>query len=154
MSKNILVADDSAAVVKSIDRVLRFNGHTVKTAFNGKEALLALKKEKFDMAIIDSMMPVMDGCELLSRIRKANRQKDIPAVILIEAEGEKMRTRAMALGANGLIAKPFQYMEFINKVEGLLGEKHAWKIRKRWKTRKKNSFRPPQRRHRKNDRMP
>ena len=122
MSKNILVADDSTTVVKIITLALRFEGHTVKAAGNGEEALLALKKEKFDMAIIDLMMPVMDGCELLSGIRNDDRLKDIPALILTEANNEKMRIRAQALGASSCVVKPVRPEELIDKVKELLGE--------------------------------
>jgi len=122
MSKNILIADGSTTVAKIVSLALRFKGYTVKAAYNGKEALLALEKEKFDMAIIDLMMPVMDGCELFSRIKNNGRLKDIPVVILTEANNEKMRTRALALGASCFIVKPFQPKELIDKVEELLDE--------------------------------
>ncbi|MDD5194561.1 MAG: response regulator [Candidatus Omnitrophica bacterium] len=124
MSKNILVVDESTTILNILSLALRFKGHIVKVVGNGKEALLALEKEKFDVAVIDLMVPVMDGCELLLRIRNDDRLKDIPTIILTEANNEKMKTKAAALGASCFILKPFHPKEFMDKVEELLEEEH------------------------------
>lgn len=123
--KKILVADDSMTIVRIASLALKFRGYIVEAVNNGKDAWQALKEEKFDMAIIDLIMPVMDGCELLARIRNDDRTKDIPTVILTEADNEKLRTRVQALGADYFITKPFQSRELIETVEVLLDEKHV-----------------------------
>ncbi|MFC1620720.1 PleD family two-component system response regulator [Candidatus Omnitrophota bacterium] len=122
MSKRILIADDSTMAIKIVNLALRFKGYAVKVVANGKEALSVLKKEKFDVLVVDLMMPVMDGCELLSRVRNDDRLKDIPAIIVTEAKNEKMKDDALVLGVKDVIVKPFHPTEFIHKVEGLLNE--------------------------------
>jgi len=122
MSKNILVADDSIAVAGAIGLMLRLKGHTVKTAHDSREALLALGKEKFDLAIIDLMTPVMGGCELLSKIKSDDRLKDIPAVVLAGENREGLKARALALGASHFFVKPFKPKEFIDAMEKMLNE--------------------------------
>jgi len=123
MSKNILIADDSTTILKILSLVLRFKGHKTKVVGNGEEALLALEKEKFDMAIIDLMMPVMDGCELLSKVKNNDKLKNIPALVLTDANNKKMKARVLALGVKSFIEKPFQPNELMDKVEELLDEK-------------------------------
>lgn len=122
MTKNILVADDSTTVVKIVSLALRFKGYKVAAANNGKEALDALRRERFDMAIIDLMMPVMDGLELLSTIKKDDNLKDIPVIIFASEDNEESRKKSMELGADSYIAKPFQPQEVIAKVEALLDD--------------------------------
>ncbi|MFA5337184.1 MAG: response regulator [Candidatus Omnitrophota bacterium] len=123
MSKNILIADDSTTILKILSLVLRFKGHKTKVVGNGEEALLALEKEKFDMAIIDLMMPVMDSCELLSKVKNNDKLKNIPALVLTDANNKKMKARVLALGVKSFIEKPFQPNELMDKVEELLDEK-------------------------------
>ena len=122
MTANILVADDSTTVVKIVSLALRFKGYRVAAANNGKEALDALRREAFDMAIIDLMMPVMDGLELLSIIKKDDNLKDIPVIIFASEDDEESRKKSMELGADSYIAKPFQPQEIIAKVEALLND--------------------------------
>ena len=121
-SRKVLVVDDSTAFAGAIGLMLRFKGHTVKTAGNGKEALLALEKEKFDLAIIDLMMPTMDGCELLSKIKKDNGLKDIHAVILSEENRTELKAKVLALGASRFFVKPFKPKDFIDAMEKMLNE--------------------------------
>ena len=122
MSKNILVADDSVAVVGAIGLMLRFKGHTVKIVRDSQEAFLALEKEKFDLAIIDLMKPAMDGCELLAKIKNDDRLKDIPAVVLTGENREGLKARALELGANRFFIKPFKPKEFIDAMEKMLND--------------------------------
>ena len=117
MAKNILIADDSATIRKLVSFTLKFTGYNVQTANDGKEALDILRKRKFDVVIIDILMPVMSGFELLSKIKNDEKLKNTPCVILTTEGDEENRQKGIELGADSFMAKPFQPQELIAKVE-------------------------------------
>jgi len=117
MAKNILIADDSATIRKLVSYTLKFGGYNVVTANDGKQAWEILRKGKFDMTIIDILMPVMDGFQLLSKIKNDEKLKNTPCVILTTEGDEASEQKGMELGADSFMAKPFQPQQLIAKVE-------------------------------------
>jgi CheY-like chemotaxis protein len=104
-AKNILVVDDEPFVCDAVKMMLTFDGHRVKTANSGKEALLVLSKEKFDLIITDFAMPSMKGDELASSIKA---QFPGQPVIMITAYAEMLQTSGNPLqGVDRMISKPF-----------------------------------------------
>jgi CheY-like chemotaxis protein len=103
--KRILVVDDEPFVCDAVKMMLAFDGHEVVTANNGKEALAAFEKGKFDLVITDFAMPGMKGDELAAAIK--SRAPTQP-VVMITAYAEMLQSSGKRLpGVDFLISKPF-----------------------------------------------
>lgn len=109
----ILIADDEADIRNLIKMSLEENGYTVLTAQNGKEALDILMSEDINLAILDVMMPVMDGFNLLRRIRE---HSTIPVIMLTARTEDMDKVLGLGLGADDYISKPFSVAELVARV--------------------------------------
>ncbi len=103
----VLVVDDSISVRKSLQNILEAKKVRVITAKDGTEALRYLEKKSVDLVITDLEMPVMHGYELINRLRKDARFNDLPIVVLTSRGTKKHEEKALSLGADGYIIKPF-----------------------------------------------
>jgi two-component system chemotaxis response regulator CheY len=114
----ILTVDDMATMRKIIKSLLNQLGYTnIDEAENGKEALVKLKQNKYDLVLLDWNMPEMDGITLLQEIRKDPELKNIP-VIMVTAEAKKENVLlAIQSGANNYIVKPFTAETLKEKLE-------------------------------------
>jgi type IV pili sensor histidine kinase/response regulator len=108
--RSILIIDDSITVRRTLQRILTRSGYEIIQCRDGKEAweLLNRQNEGIDLAICDLEMPNMDGFSLLQLIRTHAVWKSLPVVVLTSRENELHRQRAMGLGANNYLTKPFQ----------------------------------------------
>ncbi|HHT66598.1 MAG TPA: response regulator transcription factor, partial [Clostridiales bacterium] len=104
----ILIADDEADIRNLIKISLEENGYTVLAAQNGKEALDLLMSEDIQLAILDVMMPVMDGFNLLRKIREYNT---IPVIMLTARTDDMDKVLGLGLGADDYLSKPFSVSE-------------------------------------------
>ncbi len=103
--RRILVVDDEPLVCDAVKMMLDFDGHVVKTAGNGKDALAMLDQEEFDLVITDFQMPAMKGDELAAAI-KARAPKQ--PVVMITAYAEMLHASGNPLtGVDLIISKPF-----------------------------------------------
>lgn len=110
----ILIADDENDLRKLLCDQLMKVGYSVIEASNGKEAYDAFENENPDMAIIDIMMPFMDGLSLLTKIRESS---NIP-VILLTARGDEVdKVSGLRLGADDYIVKPWGMNELLARIE-------------------------------------
>lgn len=104
----ILIVDDEAPIRALMRATLSMAGHQVSEASGGEEALAMIKKEKFDLVVLDIMMPVTDGYEVLERIKAMPSRAHLPVIVVTaktyESEGI---VREMTAGAIDHIAKPF-----------------------------------------------
>ncbi|MFQ5887586.1 MAG: response regulator, partial [Candidatus Hydrothermarchaeales archaeon] len=108
----ILITDDDVQIQKDLSEILGEDGYEVFSAGSGEEALEIMEREgAFDLVITDLMMPGMDGMELLTEIKKRN--KDLPVVMVTAFATIDSAVEAMRKGASDYIAKPFK----INEVE-------------------------------------
>ena len=82
MKKNILLVDDDPLIIRMYQNRLSNDGYTVRTASNGEEALIQVIKEKPDLILLDIMMPKMNGVETLKALKREEKTKDIPVIIL------------------------------------------------------------------------
>ncbi len=112
---HILIVDDSPAILEYIEDVLTVSGHTVKKGSNGAEGLAELQKEPFDLIISDMAMPVMDGLELIQKVRSTDLE--IPIIMITGVGGVPEAVQAIRHGASDFITKPLNADEFIIKVE-------------------------------------
>ena len=103
--KRILVVDDEPLVCDAVKMMLNFDGHSVETASNGKEALALFESGKFDLVITDFEMPTMKGDELAAAIKARAPQQP---VVMITAYAEMLEsTRNPLTGVDFVISKPF-----------------------------------------------
>lgn len=117
MKPRILVVDDEMDIRELIGFYLRKEGFDVLEAGNGEEALDVLDNEYVDLAIVDVMMPVMDGFELVESVKD---YKDVP-IIMLTAKGEsKDKLRGFSVGVDDYVVKPFDPSELLARVKAIL----------------------------------
>ncbi len=116
--KIVLIVDDERAILKVLSIKLRISGYDVITALNGEEALELVASAKPDLMLLDVIMPGIDGFEVLEKLRAFS---EIP-VIVFSARPENA-AKAMELGANHFLAKPFDVDDMVKKIERLLDSK-------------------------------
>lgn len=117
----IIVVDDSVTVRKVTTRLLERYGMEVLTAKDGVDALAVLQDTLPDLMLLDIEMPRMDGFEVASQVRHDSRLKDLPIIMITSRTGEKHRERAMAIGVNEYLGKPFQEDVLLTTIGRLLG---------------------------------
>jgi len=116
--QDVLVVDDEPMVREVVTRYLERDGFTVRSAADGAEALLQLTTDRPDLVVLDVMLPLVGGLDVLTEIR---RQTDDVAVILLTANGEEEdRIRGLELGADDYIVKPFSPRELTARVRSVL----------------------------------
>ncbi|MFP5440572.1 MAG: Hpt domain-containing protein, partial [Gammaproteobacteria bacterium] len=121
----IMVTDDSVTVRKVTGRFLERQGFEVVTAKDGMDAVAQLADVKPDLMLLDIEMPRMDGFEVASHCRHDSRLQDLPIIMITSRTGEKHRERAMEIGVNAYLGKPFQENELLAKINELLAERRA-----------------------------
>jgi DNA-binding response OmpR family regulator len=123
--KKILVIDDEPIVIRMATDALKARGFTVISAPNGYEGLIAARGEKPDLILLDIVMPDLDGHEVLSRLRKDDRTKDIPVIHLSAIGDFDKQLEAMQHGSQDYITKPFVPSELAKRVEVFLDPHRA-----------------------------
>lgn len=125
MDKTLLIVDDEENIRKSLSRRYKLNGYDVDTATDGKDALKKMEDKAYRVVISDIKMPIMDGVELLRRIRK-----DYPMTRVIMMTGYVTLENALAClrhGADTCIFKPFKEMVEMDKaIENALAYLKHW----------------------------
>ncbi|MHB0970740.1 MAG: response regulator transcription factor [Thermoanaerobaculia bacterium] len=113
----VLVVEDDEAIRRSIVAQLRGEGYETVEAENGKEGLAAVRSERPDVIVTDLAMPVMDGFTFVTTVRKT---ATTPIIVLSVRAGESDRVRALDLGADDFVAKPFSIAELLARVRAQL----------------------------------
>jgi DNA-binding response OmpR family regulator len=112
MSENdatrVLLVEDDPAVRRILALQLETRGFAVRSAADGAEGFRALQEALPDCVVLDLMMPVMDGFELLKRIRSLGRTANLPVLILTASEDEKHRLRTQQYLADAYLSKPYE----------------------------------------------
>lgn len=125
MAYNVLVVDDSLpmrAIIKKVIKVSGFNVGQIFEAGNGKEALEIVKNEWLDLVLTDYNMPVMNGLELVSEMKRDELYKDIPVVMITTEGSREMVDEFMEKGATDYIKKPFTPEMVRTKLNNIMGE--------------------------------
>ncbi len=115
----VLVVDDSITVRRVTQRLLERNGMRVMTAKDGVDAVSILQENVPDIMLLDIEMPRMDGYEVAQHVRGDDRLKGIPIVIITSRVGLKHRARAIELGVDDYLGKPYQESELLAAIEPL-----------------------------------
>ena len=118
----VMVVDDSVTVRKVTTRLLERHGMEVLTAKDGMHAMEVLQDHKPDVMLLDIEMPRMDGFEVASLVRHDERLKDVPIIMITSRTGDKHRERAMSIGVNAYMGKPFQEDALLENINHYLGQ--------------------------------
>ena len=114
MSRKVLVVDDEKLIVKGIRFSLEQDGMDVDCAYDGEEALEMAKEKKYDIILLDLMLPKMDGFEVCQQIREFS---NVP-IVMLTAKGEDMdKILGLEYGADDYITKPFNPLEVVARVK-------------------------------------
>ena len=122
MPSKILIVDDDPVICRLLEVNLRLDGYGYASANSGAEAIAAMSAERPDVAVLDLMMPVMDGWELLEWIRGEPALADLPVVLVSARLWGEERERGYALGVNEFLSKPFDPVELVSAIDRLLGD--------------------------------
>jgi DNA-binding response OmpR family regulator len=113
----VLVVDDDADLLRLLQRRLEATGYEVVAVEGGRQALLALERRLPDLAIIDILMPVMDGFQVAAELKKRG---DIPIIFLTSVGDTKTRIEGIRRFAEDYVVKPFDFGELLARVQRVL----------------------------------
>lgn len=117
MNSRILVVDDEKLIVKGIKFSLEQEGWVVDTAYDGEEALNSVKNNKYDVMILDVMLPKYDGLQVCQLVREFS---NLP-IIMLTAKGEDMdKIMGLEYGADDYVTKPFNILELKARIKAIL----------------------------------
>ncbi|WP_224372895.1 response regulator [Hyalangium versicolor] len=122
--KTVLLVDDEHAILDALSGILEDEGFQVVTAGNGREALARMQEVRPDVALVDVMMPVMDGRELLRELQADARWQSIP-VVLMSAVPRSILTRDAPLVCADFFQKPFDLWKLLDRLRELTGAEEA-----------------------------
>ncbi|MDD5020663.1 MAG: response regulator [Endomicrobiaceae bacterium] len=119
----VLVVDDEPFLKEMLYDIFTMAGYDVITAENGKEGLDKIYGESPDFVILDCSMPIMDGFEVLTIIRKEARFVNLPVIMLTALAGDAEQIKGLSLGVDDYITKPFKSSVLLTKVKNILERK-------------------------------
>jgi chemosensory pili system protein ChpA (sensor histidine kinase/response regulator) len=118
-----MVVDDSITVRRVTQRLLERNGMRVLTARDGMDAVTLLQDHVPDIILLDIEMPRMDGYEVAAHVRNDPRLRDVPIIMITSRSGEKHRARAIEIGVDDYLGKPYQEAQLLDAIAPLV-ERH------------------------------
>jgi len=121
MSHTVLIVDDSASVRRQLRRALEGDGYSVVEAENGQRGIDAIGDGPVDLMIVDVNMPVMDGLEMIGKVRELQTHKNTPIFVLTTESSVSMVKQGKALGATAWIVKPVKADVLVKGIRGVLG---------------------------------
>ena len=113
----ILVADDSLAELQIIQQALQSTGHTVITVMDGEAAEEKAKSDKFDLVILDVIMPKKNGFQVCREIKTNDRTKGVPVIMVTSKDQESDKFWGMKQGADEYLTKPFKPEDLLKAVK-------------------------------------
>ena len=116
----ILIVDDERPIAHLIEMNLTHAGYLCRCAYDGEEAVSLVDSEPFDLILLDVMLPLIDGYDLLEYIRPL----EIPVIFLTAKSDVRDKVRGLKLGADDYLTKPFEIIELLARVETVLRRYH------------------------------
>lgn len=123
--RKILLVEDEVDIRKTLEIILTREGFGVDFACDGLEAMQKLEKEKFDLIILDLMLPKWDGFKICKTMKQHKLYKDVPVIVLTAMAQEEDRQRCLAYGVEEYIKKPFDPDFLIKRIKELLEKKSS-----------------------------
>ena len=124
---SILVAEDEPQTAQLIEFKLKQQGYAVTIVSNGEQAIKMVGVSRPSLIVLDGMMPVMDGFEVLRRLKDDAAMRNIPVIMLTARSRERDVVTGLELGASDYIIKPFSPAELVARVNKVLGEPNTAK---------------------------
>jgi DNA-binding response OmpR family regulator len=121
MAKRILIVDDDEMVRIALSELLKPEGYEIDSVGSAKEALDKLEEEKYDLLVLDIIMPQMDGLELCRRVRAMKDLVEVPIILLTAKTREQDRIDGMEAGANLFLSKPISPAKLVEVVSETIG---------------------------------
>ncbi len=116
----ILVVDDSTTNVVLLEAILDEKGYRIETALNAKEAYAIIERESPDLILLDLLMPKISGFDFLEEIRKNEKTKNTPVIVVSALTDEENVERILKMGAIDFVKKPIDLQYLVDKVESVL----------------------------------
>jgi DNA-binding response OmpR family regulator len=116
----VLIADDDPDILELVALTLERDGYEVASARTGEEALRIAAERTLHLAVLDLMMPGVDGYEVTRRLRAADRDHQLPILILSAFAEDRQAALALAAGANAYMRKPFSPRELLAKAGSMI----------------------------------
>lgn len=117
MNQKILIVDDEQPLADLVEVYLKNEGYQVLKYYTGAEALSCINNESIDLAILDIMLPDIDGFSILRRIRE---DYNFPVIMLTAKNGDEDKINGLTIGADDYITKPFNPLELVARVKAQL----------------------------------
>lgn len=124
-NSKILLVEDEESLAAGLEYNLTEEGYLVKWAKDGRDAVKFLDREKFDLIVLDIMLPYVNGFEIAEKIRSTDPQ--MPILMLTARTESKDRVKGLEVGADDYMTKPFHLQELLLRVEGMLKRKSWYK---------------------------
>jgi len=122
MAKRVLIADDEPNIVISLEFLMEQAGYETRVATNGQEALDLVASFHPDLVLLDIMFPGKSGYEVCQRLKSDAATRDVK-IVIVSAKGRGIEVaKALELGADAFIAKPFSTRDLVGKVREMLGD--------------------------------
>jgi len=113
----ILVVEDEEKLAGALQKGLEAEKHSVRVVHSGEEAFFLASTERFDLVLLDIMLPGRDGLDILRALRQKN--SNLPVLILTSKDGVEDRVRGLKAGADDYLVKPFAFPELLARVEAI-----------------------------------
>ncbi|MDE6635819.1 MAG: response regulator transcription factor [Lachnospiraceae bacterium] len=117
MAKRVLVVDDEKLIVKGIRFSLEQDGMEVDSAYDGEEALAAIKDNEYDVVLLDVMIPKLSGFEVCQNVREFS---DVPIIMLTAKDNDMDKILGLEYGADDYITKPFNILEVKARIKAIM----------------------------------
>ena len=131
MGEKIFIVEDERPISRLLQLTLEREGFKTATELNGRRAYERILQEKYDLVLLDVMLPGMDGMEICKRVREVS---DVPIIMLTARDEVRDKVEGLDLGANDYMTKPFAAEELLARIRGAL-RRHNEKIRAAEETR-------------------
>jgi chemosensory pili system protein ChpA (sensor histidine kinase/response regulator) len=116
-----LVVDDSITMRRVTQRLLERRGVKVLTARDGLDAITVMQEHDVDVILLDIEMPRMDGYQFATHVRNDAKARHTPIIMITSRSGEKHRAKAIEIGVNDYLSKPYQESQLVAAIEALVG---------------------------------
>jgi len=125
VSRTILIVDDQPEITELLSLYLKKEGFHIIEAHDGMDAFQLIAKEQIDLMLVDIMMPIIDGYQLIKKVRETIQ---IPIIIISAKQEDQDKIEGLSLGADDFIQKPFNPLEVVARVQALLRRSYNYSL--------------------------
>ena len=120
MKPTVMIVEDEEALLTLLQYNLDKEGYKVVTVSDGEEAVLMIKETAPDLVLLDWMLPSLSGIEVCRQLRARNETRNLPIIMITSRTGEKHRDRALSIGVNEYLGKPYQESVLLEAIQRLV----------------------------------